>query len=86
MTGSAEQSCVGDGVVRRAKRTGGDKTVTAVDQSRNRVDLGCFDCFNFCHRRHDGGEALGEHGLAGSRWADHQNIVIVKTNIGFTVF
>ena len=50
----------------------------AVEQAGDAVDFGGFDRLVFGHRRHDGGQALGEHRLAGAGRADHQEVVAAR--------
>jgi len=72
---AAEQSSVGDGVVRRTERACGEKGVFVIEKSGDGVNLGRFDGFGFRHGWHDAGEAFGEHRFTGARGADHQDVV-----------
>ncbi len=77
---AADQPHVGDGVVRGAEGTGGDERVVPLQKPHHAVDLGRLDRLLEEHGREDGGDAPGQHGLAGTGRADHQDVVISKTN------
>ena len=72
---AADEAGVGDGVVGRAEGAVGDEAFVAVEDAGDGVDLGGFEGFFEAQRREDGGQALGEHGLAGAGRADHEDVV-----------
>ena len=72
---SAEQTDIGNRVVRRAERANGDKIEFAGEQTANAMDLGCLDGLLQCQRRHDGRNPFGQHALPGARGTKHQEIV-----------
>ena len=72
---AADQSGVGDGVVRRAVGAGSDQAGALVEDSGDAVNLGGLERFFEGERRQDRGHALGEHGLAGAGRADHEDVV-----------
>ena len=72
---AADEAGVTDGVMRRAKRARAHEAARVFEKSGNAVDARGFDGFFERHRRQDGGNALGEHGLSGTRRTDEQNVV-----------
>ena len=72
---AAEESGVGDGVVRGAEGAQGEERAFVGEKSADAVDFGGLDGFLKGHRRHDGGDALGEHRLARPRRPDHDQVV-----------
>ena len=72
---AADQAGVGDGVVRRAEGPVDDQALLLVEHARDGVDLGGLKRLFKAQRREDRGQALGQHGLAGAGWADHQDVV-----------
>ncbi len=72
---AAEQAGIADRVMRRAEGAGGDEGARFAEQAARAVDLRRLDRFLLAHAGHDGGDAFGEHGLAGARRSDHQNVV-----------
>ena len=72
---AADEAGVGDGVVRRAEGALGDEARVRVEHAGDGVDLGGLEGFVETQRREDGGQALGEHGLAGAGRADHEDVV-----------
>ena len=74
---AADEAGVGDGVVRGAKRAGGDKGMRGVEeQAADAVDLGGLDGFLQRHRRDDRGDAFGDHGFSRAGRADEERVVI----------
>jgi hypothetical protein len=61
---AANQSDVGDGVVRGAEGTAGDESMLALQESHDAVDFGGLDRFLEQHGRQDGGYAARQHGLS----------------------
>ena len=72
---SAEQSDIGDGVVRGAEWTDRDKIVLSGQESAHAVNLGRFDRLLESHGRHDGRNALGQHALARPGRTQDQQVV-----------
>jgi hypothetical protein len=72
---TAQESGIGNGMVWGAEGTGVEKAFFRIQHAGDGMDLGGFDRIFLRHFRHDGGDALGEHGFPGSRWADHQQVV-----------
>lgn len=72
---AAEEACVGDGVVRRAEGAQVQERTFAGEEAADAVDLGNFDGCLEIHGRHDGRDALGEHVLAASRRANHEDVM-----------
>ena len=59
-----------------SKGAGDEEGFFRIEEAGDGVDLGGLDGFVFAHVGHDGGQALGEHGLAGAGWADEKNIMV----------
>ena len=51
------------------------KSGARIEHAGDAVDLGGLQRFFKTKRRQDGGHALGQHGLAGARRADHQDVM-----------
>ena len=62
-------------MVRRAKRPFRNDRMTAVGESRHRVDLGRLDHLVPAHVRKNRRQPFGQHALSRSRRADHQDVV-----------
>ncbi len=62
-------------VVRRAKRPDAHDGVVRRREAEDGIDLRGLDHFGAVHRRQNGRQALGEHGLARARRADEQDVV-----------
>uniref|UniRef100_E6PYE2 Uncharacterized protein n=1 Tax=mine drainage metagenome TaxID=410659 RepID=E6PYE2_9ZZZZ len=75
---AADESGVGDGVVRGAEWTLGNESRGGVEDASDGVDLGSFEGLVEGKRGEDGREALGEHGFAGAGWADHKDVVSTR--------
>ena len=65
---------VGDGVVGVTERPGGQKR-PPIEKAHHAVDLGGLQGFGQRHIGEHRGESLGQHRLAGTRGADHQDVV-----------
>ena len=76
---ATEEADIGNSVVRRTKRATGDQTFAGIKEARDRVDARGFDRFLLDHIGHDGGHALGQHRLSGSRRADHETYMLNRT-------
>src|SRR5271156_6208707 len=76
---AADEACIADGVVRRAVRTRADQAARIFEDSGDAVNARGLDGFFERHRRQNGGDAFGEHGLSGAGRADQQNIVAPGT-------
>jgi len=63
---AADKASVGDGVVGRAEGPVGDKTLIAVEDAGDGVNLGGLEGLFKAQGREDRRPPLGEHGLAGS--------------------
>src|ERR1700739_2969968 len=72
---ATNEAGVGDGVMGRAERTLRDEPGGGMEDSSNGVDLGCLKRLFKRKGSKDGGQALGEHGLAGARRPDHEDVV-----------
>ena len=72
---AADQSGVGNGVVRRAVGARSDQAVALVEHSGDAVNLGGLERFFEGEGRQDGRHAFGQHGLAGAGRADHEDVV-----------
>ena len=72
---AADESGVGDGVVRRAEGTVRDQAAVGVEYAGDGVDLGGLQRLLEAQGSEDGRKALGQHGLAGAGRADHQDVV-----------
>ena len=72
---AADEAGVGDGVVGRAEGTMRDEAGVFIEDAGDGVDLGGLEGLFKAERGEDGGKALGEHGLAGAGWADHEDVV-----------
>ena len=72
---AAEEPGVGGGVMRCAKGASSDQGLAGFEQAHDAMDLGGFEGFIERERREDGGQAFGEHGLAGARGPDEQDIM-----------
>ena len=72
---AADESGVGDGVVRRAEGTLGNEAGRGIEHSGDGVDLGGLERFFKSERRKDRRQTFGEHRLAGAGRADHENVV-----------
>ena len=72
---AADQSGVADGVVRRAKRPRAHQAARIFEHAGDAVDARGLDGFLERHRRQDGGNALGQHGLAGAGRPEENNVV-----------
>jgi len=72
---AADQARVGDGVMRRTKRTLRHQAGRSIQHAGDGVNLSCLQCLFKCERSQDGRQPLGQHGLAGAGRADHKNIV-----------
>ena len=70
-----KQADVADRVVRRAEGTARDERVLLIKQTTDAVDFRRLDRLVESHRRHDGGNALGEHAFARTRRPDEQEVV-----------
>src|SRR5271157_4212790 len=72
---AADQSGVGDGVMRRAEGALGDEALCGVEDAGDGVNLGGFQRLIEGERGEDGGQALGQHGFARAGRADHENVM-----------
>src|SRR5207248_3483 len=72
---AAEQADVADGVMRRAKWSGGNERLFGIEQAGDAVDLCCLNRFFERERRNDGRDAFGQHRFARARRTDHQHVV-----------
>ena len=72
---AADQTCIGDCVVGRAERPLSDEALGGVEYASDGVNLGGFQSLFKGERGEDGGQALGQHGLAGAGRADHENVM-----------
>jgi hypothetical protein len=72
---ATDEAGVGDGVVWGSEGSVGNETLVAIEDAGNRVNLGGFQSLFKAQGRQDGGEALGEHGLAGAGRPNHEDIV-----------
>src|ERR1019366_7787656 len=72
---AADQTCVGDGVVRRAERSQPDESGVRIEHTSNTVDLGGLQRFFESKGRQDRRHALRQHGFSRSWRPDHQNVV-----------
>lgn len=72
---TANESRVGDGVVRRAERTDTHQSGSRIRYARHAVNLGGLKCLFETKRRQDGRNALRQHGLARAGRADHQDVM-----------
>ena len=75
---AADQSRITDGMVRGAERPRADQTARRLKDSRDAVNPRGLDGFLERHRRHDRGDALGQHGFAGAGRANQQNVVATR--------
>src|SRR5579872_1974544 len=75
---AADQSCVGNRVVRRTKWTHANQSGTCIEHSGNAVDLGRLQRFLEGKWRQDGRHPFREHGLTRSWGPDHQNVVAAR--------
>ena len=72
---AADQAGIGNGVVRRAERAHADEPGAGIEHAGNTVNLGGLQRLFKGKGRQDRRHALGEHGLAGTGRADHQDVV-----------
>ena len=72
---AADQSRVGNGVMRRAKRPVMQKAAASPQNAGDAVDLGGLDGLGEGQRRQGSRETLGQHRLPGTGRADHQDVV-----------
>src|SRR5256885_1263660 len=72
---AAQETGVGNRVMRRTKGPFFDQSRTGRQQSRDAVDLGGLQSLTETERREDPRESLGEHRLAGSGRSDHKYVV-----------
>src|SRR6185437_12735983 len=72
---ATDEAGVGDGVVRCAEGTLRDQTFVLVEDAGDGVNLGGLERLFEAQRREDRGQALGEHRLAGTWRADHEDVV-----------
>jgi len=70
-----DKTRVGDGVMGAAEGACGHQPVLGPDQSGDGIDFGGLDGLLQVPFREDRRQPLGEHGLAGPRRADQQNIM-----------
>jgi hypothetical protein len=73
--GAAEQTDIGDGVMRRTERARGDERLFAAEHPGDAMDLGALDGFLERHRRHDGGDPFRQHRFAGTGRANHEHMI-----------
>jgi hypothetical protein len=76
---AANQSGIGDGVVRRAIRAPADQAAAGIKNSGDTVNLRRLQGFFKRERRQNRGHALGEHGFAGTGRPNHQYVVASGT-------
>ena len=62
--------------MRRPVGSRGQQRLSRFEQPHGAVDAGRFDRLGGREPRQDRGDALGEHGLAGAGWSEHQQVVI----------
>jgi len=74
-SGAAEETDVGDGVMRRTEWSRRDKRLLAIQHPGNAVDLRALDRFFERHRRHDRRDPFRQHRFSGPGRADHEQIV-----------
>ncbi len=72
---AADEASVADGVVRRAVGTRSDQALAIFEDSGDAVDARSLDGFFERHGRQDGGNAFGQHGLAGAGRTNKENVV-----------
>src|SRR5215472_8450996 len=72
---AADQSGVGNSVVRSAKRSHIDQALGRIQHTGHTVDLRCLQCFLEGERGKNARNAFGQHGLTRTRWTDHQDVV-----------
>jgi len=70
----------GDRVVGGSKGPRGQEGCSVREEAGHAPDLGRHDGLLQRKRGKDGGEALGQHRLAGTRWADEEDIVAAATS------
>jgi hypothetical protein len=70
---AADETGLRGGVMRAPERAHGEQAMLGREQARDTPDGGGLDGFVQRQRRQDGGDAAGEHGLAGAGWPDHQD-------------
>lgn len=72
---AADQAGIGDSVVGSAEGAGSDEGLVRRKQAANRMNAGCCDGLFQSEVGHDSGDAAREHGFAGARRSDHEDIV-----------
>ena len=72
---AADEPGVGDGVVRGPKGPPAQEPLARLEQPHDAVNLGGLQGLFLVQGRQDGRQALGQHGLARARRADHQDVV-----------
>ena len=72
---AAKQTGIADRVMRRAEGPCAHKGVRLSQKPCGAVNFRRLDGLLLAHRRHDRGDALGDHRLAGTGRPDHQNVV-----------
>ena len=75
---AADQACVGDRVMRRAKRSHPDQARARVEHARHAVNLRRLQSFFERKRRQNGRHPFRQHGLAGTGGTNHQNVVTAR--------
>src|SRR5215510_56304 len=71
----ADPPDVRDGVMRGAEQAGGDQCRAVAREAGDAMDARRLDGFGQGHRRQDGGESPGQHGRAGPRGAEQEDVV-----------
>jgi len=72
---AADQPNVGNGMMRRAKGSGGNQRFPGTQEARHGKNLGDLDGFFKGKIGQNRGQPSGQHAFAGARRADHQEIV-----------
>src|SRR3569623_1672629 len=72
---AADHAGVRDGVVRRAEGAGPEESAARLEGAGDAVDAGGFDGFLEGEAGKDAGEPFREHGFAGTRRANHDDVV-----------
>jgi hypothetical protein len=72
---AADHAGVGNRMVRRAKRAGGEQRLIGGQAAQGAVDARRFQAFGEAQGGQNRGQALGEHGLAGAGGADEHDVM-----------
>ncbi len=70
----ADQAGVADRVIGRAERPYGNERLAWLEVAHGAVDPCGLQALGWGHRWQDGGQALGQEGLAGARRSNHEDV------------